>query len=73
MDKCPKLNLSENHFGLIQLDGKAKYALWDMVDQGTFEGLTRNGFPITKTYDGNLDSLKKYVFAPPAAAMNTVK
>lgn len=64
---------SENHFGLIQLDGKAKYALWDMVDQGTFEGLTRNGFPITKTYDGNLDSLKKDVFAPPAAAMNTVK
>ena len=25
---------SENHFGLITLDGQAKYALWDLVDSG---------------------------------------
>ena len=44
---------SENHFGLITVDGKAKYALWDLVDNGTFNGLKRNGRPITKTFNGN--------------------
>ena len=41
---------SENHFGLITVDGKAKYALWEAVDQGIFEGLTRGGNPITKIF-----------------------
>jgi len=27
---------SENHFGLFTVDGKAKYALWEMVDHGVF-------------------------------------
>jgi exo-beta-1,3-glucanase (GH17 family) len=44
---------SENHFGLINLQAQAKYALWDLVDKGTFKGLTRDGKPITKTYNGN--------------------
>lgn len=44
---------SENHFGLINLQNQAKYALWDEVDNGTFKGLTRNGKPITKTYNGD--------------------
>ena len=44
---------SENHFGLINLEAQAKYALWKMVDQGFFKGLTRDGKPITKTYNGN--------------------
>jgi exo-beta-1,3-glucanase (GH17 family) len=48
---------SENHFGLINLQGQAKYALWELVDKGVFTGLTRNGSPITKTYNGNTDSL----------------
>lgn len=56
---------SENHFGLITLDGKAKYALWDEVDRGVFDGLTRNGQPITKTYDGNRAALLKQVALPP--------
>lgn len=55
---------SENHFGLITRDGQAKYALWDLVDQGVFEGLTRNGNPITKTYNGNVDDLMKDVLVP---------
>ncbi len=55
---------SENHFGLFTKDGKAKYALWNLVDQGVFEGLTRNGNPITKTYDGNLEALMKDVLIP---------
>lgn len=56
---------SENHFGLFTVDGKAKYVLWDEVDKGTFKGLTRNGNTITKTYNGNKDSLMVRVLAPP--------
>ncbi len=55
---------SENHFGLFTIDGKAKYALWDLVDQGVFEGLNRNGKPISKTYDGNKEALLKDVMVP---------
>jgi len=57
---------SENHFGLINLQGQAKYALWDMVDKGVFKGLTRNGFPITKTYNGNATALWQDVKTPAA-------
>ena len=58
---------SENHFGLFTVDGKAKYALWEMADQGVFKGLTRNGKAITKTYDGNENTLMENVFVPPTA------
>ncbi len=57
---------SENHFGLFTVDGKAKYPIWDLVDQGAFEGLSRAGNAITKTYDGNLDSLKNEALVPPS-------
>ena len=56
---------SENHFGLINLKSEAKYAIWDLVDQGKFEGLTRDGKPITKTYNGNKNQLLKRVAVPP--------
>ena len=56
---------SENHFGLITVDGKAKYVLWDMVEQGVFEGLYRDGNLITKTYRGNKEELLKDVHIPP--------
>ncbi len=55
---------SENHFGLFTIDGRAKYVLWDEVDAGTFDGMTRDGNPITKTYDGNIDDLINDVVAP---------
>lgn len=48
---------SENHFGLFNLQSEAKYALWDLVDKGVFKGLSRDGKPITKTYNGNEKSL----------------
>ena len=32
---------SENHFGLFTVEGVAKYPMWELVDQKTFEGLTR--------------------------------
>jgi exo-beta-1,3-glucanase (GH17 family) len=57
---------SENHFGLFTIEGQAKYPLWDMVDQGVFDGLTRNGNPITKTYGGNKEKLMKDVLVPPS-------
>ena len=56
---------SENHFGLFTIDGKAKYPIWDLVDKGVFEGLTRDGNSITKTYDGNKADLLKDVLVPP--------
>lgn len=56
---------SENHFGLINLQSQAKYALWDLVDDGTFDGLTRDGLPITKTFLGNKKALMETVKVPP--------
>ena len=56
---------SENHFGLINLQSEAKYALWKMVDQDVFKGLTRDGKPITKTHNSNEKSLWLDVKTPP--------
>jgi len=56
---------SENHFGLINLKGEAKFALWEMVDAGAFDGLTRDGMLITKTYNGDKKALMKEVLVPP--------
>ena len=58
-------NGSENHFGLFTVDGKAKYALWGNVDNGSFKGLTRNGNSITKTYNGNSETLFNSILTPP--------
>ena len=56
---------SENYFGLFTVDGKAKYVLWDLVDQGVFDGFTRGCKPITKTYNGNKEALLLEVELPP--------
>ncbi|MFW5725683.1 MAG: glycosyl hydrolase family 17 [Bacteroidota bacterium] len=58
---------SENHFGLINLQAQAKYALWDLVDEGIFDGLTRDGMPITKTFNGDYDAMMKTVKVPPTS------
>ncbi|MHB0756177.1 glycoside hydrolase family 17 protein [Polaribacter sp. M15] len=55
---------SENHFGLINLNGEAKYPIWDLVDNGTFKGLTRGGKTITKTFNGDKEALLKTVLVP---------
>jgi exo-beta-1,3-glucanase (GH17 family) len=56
---------SEGHFGLITVDGQAKYALWDLVDSGVFAGLSRGGSAIEKTHGGDdamlLDGLSRPV------------
>tara|TARA_R110001599_G_scaffold8255_3_gene40094 strand:+ start:41815 stop:43098 length:1284 start_codon:yes stop_codon:yes gene_type:complete len=59
---------SENHFGLINLQSEAKYPLWEMVDAGVFQGLTRDGKPITKTFAGDVEELMKTVKVPPTNA-----
>ncbi len=59
---------SENHFGLINLQAQAKYPIWDLVDAGVFDGLTRDGMPITKTYDGDFEALLDDVLVPPTKA-----
>lgn len=56
---------TENHFGLFGLSGEAKYALWDLVDQGVFNNLTRDGNPVIKTYGGDEKKLLEEVMAPP--------
>ena len=56
---------SENHFGLFTIDGKAKYAVWDLVEKGVFKGLSRDGNPIAKTYDGNKAALLQQTPLPP--------
>ncbi len=58
-------NGSENHFGLFTVNGRAKYALWEEVDKGTFKGLSRDGEPIAKTYGGSKENLLIDVIEPP--------
>lgn len=60
---------SENHFGLFNLQSQAKYALWDLVDAGVFNGLMRNGKPVTKTFNGDKDAMMQTVKVPPPAAV----
>ena len=59
---------SENHFGLINLKSQAKYPIWNLVDDGTFDGLTRDGKSITKTYNGDKDAMMQDVLVPPLAS-----
>jgi len=55
---------SENHFGLFTLDGQAKLTLWPMVDKGIFDGLSRNGNAISKTFNGDKDSILNNILRP---------
>jgi exo-beta-1,3-glucanase (GH17 family) len=61
---------SENHFGLINLQSQAKYTIWDLIDQGVFNGLTRDGKSITKTYNGSADALWLDVKTPAGLIKN---
>ena len=48
---------SENHFGLIDVDGTLKYALWESFDLGVFQGLTRDGNPLKKSFNGEFEKM----------------
>jgi exo-beta-1,3-glucanase (GH17 family) len=64
---------SENHFGLFTVEGQAKYALWDLVDQGVFEGLGRGGKAVTKTFGGDKEQLMKQVLPPPLMSVESTR
>ncbi len=55
---------SENHFGLFTVEGEAKYALWPLVEEGVFDGLTRGGKAIQPTYSGERALLDRHVLNP---------
>ncbi len=63
-------NGSENHFGLINLQAQAKFVLWQNVDKGTFNGLTRDGKTISKTYNGDEKALWMDVKTPNSILKN---
>jgi hypothetical protein len=42
---------------LFTVDGKAKYALWDMVNRGVFNSLQRDGNTVVKTYQGKKENV----------------
>ena len=56
---------SENHFGLFTVDGQAKFAIWNLVDQGKFKGLSRDNNLVEKTHHGNVQNLLNSVELPP--------
>jgi exo-beta-1,3-glucanase (GH17 family) len=55
---------SENHFGLFTVDGKAKFALWNKVEN-QLSNIKRDGNLIQKSFSGKNDSLMKSVLTPP--------
>ncbi|MFZ5939544.1 MAG: exo-beta-1,3-glucanase [Bacteroidota bacterium] len=56
---------SENHFGLFTGEGQAKLVVWNLVDDGKLAGLSRDGFPVTKTFGGDSTELMSSVLHPP--------
>lgn len=56
---------SENHFGLFTVEGNAKFAIWNLVDNDVFKNLKRDGNTIQKTFNGNLKKLLDSVEMPP--------
>ncbi len=64
---------SENHFGLIGLDNSIKFTLWDAADAGLFEGLTRDGKPLVKSFSGNQNTLMASALLPPFKSQMAVR
>ncbi|MBK8623201.1 MAG: glycosyl hydrolase family 17 [Saprospiraceae bacterium] len=58
-------NGSENHFGIFTVDGKAKFVLWNLVDNHVFSNLKRDGKTIQKTFSGDKNLMMQTVLAPP--------
>lgn len=57
---------SEGHFGLFTVDGQAKMPLWDLVDDGVFDGLSRGGNSVVKTHGGDREVVLQRHRAPRA-------
>lgn len=63
---------AENHFGLFTIEGQARYALWDLVDNNVFDGLRRGDNLIVKTHNGDKEALLKEIKMPPVKSNLTV-
>jgi len=59
---------SENHFGLISVEGKVKYAIWDKLDAGLLKGLKRDGKSLSKTFGSEIELLQ-HSLVPPISIM----
>ena len=57
-------NGSENHFGLFTVEGKAKYVMWENVDNGLLKGIGRNNNEVLKTYFGERKNMMIDVLTP---------
>ena len=55
---------SEGHFGLITVDGQVKYPLWQRVDEGVFDGLSRGGHALMKSNEGEVEELMENLKPP---------
>jgi exo-beta-1,3-glucanase (GH17 family) len=55
---------SENHFGLFDVEGTVKYALWDAFDSGIFKGMSRDGILLKKSFDGIFNEMFNTVKLP---------
>lgn len=64
-------NGSENYFGLFDVEGRAKYAIWQHVDTGAFDGVGRNGNPIEKTHGGDSLTVQRLAMPLPSAEAST--
>lgn len=56
---------SENHFGLITVDGEVKMPLWDVFDTGAFQDLSRGGKALRKSLGGNEELALRHSSLPP--------
>ena len=61
---APRPMGSENHFGLIDVEGTLKYALWDEYDSGVFKGMTRDDKPLKKSFNGAFEEMFSTVKLP---------
>ena len=64
---------SENHFGLVGLDNTLKFALWDAADAGAFDGLTRDGKPLVKSFEGDENALLASALLPPFKSQMAIR
>lgn len=56
---------SENHFGLINLQGEVKYVFWETLDNGgILQGLSRDGKVLDKTFGGDEAAMLSTVLPP---------
>ena len=61
---APRPRGSENHFGLIDVEGTLKYSLWDEYDSGVFKGMTRDDKPLKKSFNGAFEEMFSTVKLP---------